>query len=172
MKATPLNENLNLNDLETFVLVAKHGSFAGAARALKVPKSTVSRRVKRLEDSLGAALIIRGARQATLTDTGAELHLRTAPALQEIESFFWTHFTDTYLELAKVRARAFADGATGDDALASGSAVASLRLGLSVLVRLFAPVLPYITEEVWSWSFAEEVQLGAIEPMTSVHRAA
>jgi valyl-tRNA synthetase len=95
-----------------------------------------------------------------------------AHALQEIESFFWTHFTDTYLELAKVRARAFADGATGDDALASGSAVASLRLGLSVLVRLFAPVLPYITEEVWSWSFAKEVQLGAIEPTASVHRAA
>jgi valyl-tRNA synthetase len=95
-----------------------------------------------------------------------------AHALQEIESFFWTHFTDTYLELAKVRARAFADGATGDDALASGSAVASLRLGLSVLVRLFAPVLPYITEEVWSWSFSAEVQLGASEPTGSVHRAA
>ena len=34
------------------------------------------------------------------------------------------------------------DGATGDAAAASGSAVASLRLGLSVLLRLFAPVLP------------------------------
>ena len=79
-----------------------------------------------------------------------------ATSLQETESFFWTHFTDTYLELAKSRARAFEDGATGADAAASGSAVASLRLGLSTLLRLFAPIQPYITEEIWSWSFAEE----------------
>lgn len=91
---------------------------------------------------------------------------RYASALSETETFFWTNFTDTYLELAKVRARAFADGATGEEALASGSAVASLRLGLSVLIRLFAPVLPYITEEIWSWAFAQEE--GA---SSSVHRA-
>jgi valyl-tRNA synthetase len=90
---------------------------------------------------------------------------RYAQALQETESFFWTHFTDTYLELAKVRARAFEDGATGEDAAASASAVATLRLGLSVLVRLFAPVLPYITEEIWSWSFAEA------DGVASVHSA-
>ncbi len=97
---------------------------------------------------------------------------RSAHALQETEAFFWTHFTDTYLELVKVRARAFADGATGDEAVASGSAVASLRLGLSVLMRLFAPVLPYITEEVWSWAFAEESSNGEAETGGSVHRAA
>jgi len=79
-----------------------------------------------------------------------------AHALMETEQFFWARFTDTYLELAKPRARWFEDGATGPDAAASGSAVAALRLGLSVLLRLLAPVLPYITEEVWSWSFAEE----------------
>ena len=78
-----------------------------------------------------------------------------ARVLQETESFFWSQFTDTYLELAKVRARLFADGDAAA-AAASGSAVASLRLGLSVLLRLLAPVLPYITEEVWSWAFAEE----------------
>ena len=46
-----------------------------------------------------------------------------------------------------------------------GSAVAALRLGLSVLLRLFAPTLPYITEEVWSWAFAEETG------QPSIHRA-
>ncbi len=95
-----------------------------------------------------------------------------AHALQETESFFWTHFTDTYLELAKVRARAFEDGATGDDAAASGSAVASLRLGLSVLMRLFAPVLPYISEEVWSWSFADEYAADGDSVARSIHAAA
>ncbi len=75
-----------------------------------------------------------------------------AHALMDTESFFWSQFTDTYLELAKPRARD--DG--GSDAAAQGSAVASLRLGLNVLLRLFAPVLPYICEEVWSWVFADE----------------
>jgi valyl-tRNA synthetase len=82
-----------------------------------------------------------------------------AQALQETESFFWNHLTDTYLEIAKMRARDEADP------VARGSAVATLRLGLSVLLRLFAPVLPYITEEVWSWIFAEETGCD------SIHRA-
>lgn len=83
-----------------------------------------------------------------------------AHALQHTEQFFWTRFTDTYLELAKFRAR----GEVGD-AAGRVSAVATLRLGLNVLLRLFAPVLPYITEEVWSWAFAEETG------QPTIHRA-
>ncbi len=90
-----------------------------------------------------------------------------AHVLQETESFFWTHFTDTYLELAKPRARRFGDGECPDEAssAASGSAIAGLRLGLDVLLRMLAPTLPYITEEVWSWAFADEKG----EP--TIHRA-
>jgi valyl-tRNA synthetase len=84
-----------------------------------------------------------------------------AQALQDTESFFWTRFTDTYLELAKARAR----GDAGADEATRGSAVATLRLGLDVLLRLLAPTLPYISEEVWSWTFADE------KDQQSIHRA-
>jgi valyl-tRNA synthetase len=82
---------------------------------------------------------------------------RYANALESIEGFFWSQFTDTFIELAKPRA-----WNSQGDAAARGSGLSALRLGLNVLLRLFAPMLPYITEEVWSWVFAAETGQSSI----------
>src|SRR5580693_313508 len=63
----------DLNSLIVFAHVVEANSFSGAARILKMPTSTVSRRIAELEDQLGVRLIERSTRRLRLTDAGSEV---------------------------------------------------------------------------------------------------
>ncbi len=76
-----------------------------------------------------------------------------AQALSLTEDFFWRTFCDNYLELAKPR--------TYDEDLTEGrlSAAAALRLIHRVLVRMLAPYLPFLTEEIWRWCYGDDADM-------------
>ena len=77
-----------------------------------------------------------------------------AAALSESEKFFWSHFTDSYLEL--VKGRTWGDKTSDVEKRAKASAVHALRFGMSTFLKLFAPFLPFTTEEIWRWAFTSE----------------
>ncbi|NUN95722.1 MAG: valine--tRNA ligase [Candidatus Omnitrophica bacterium] len=83
-----------------------------------------------------------------------------AQALSLTEDFFWRTFCDNFLELVKPR--------TYDEGLTVGrlSAAATLRLVHRTIVRLFAPFLPFLCEEVWHWCYSGDMGMH-----DSVHRS-
>ena len=83
-----------------------------------------------------------------------------AAALEVSEKQFW-NFCNDYLELVKKRSY------SEDDTAERRSALATLAQSLKLFLRLFAPFLPFITEEIWSWRFSKSEDKSG-----SIHRAA
>ncbi len=77
-------DEMNLADLHAFVRIADLGSISGAARSMRSPKSSVSRSLVRLEESVGAVLIERSTRRLRLTDAGLLLLRHARRILDEV----------------------------------------------------------------------------------------
>jgi LysR family transcriptional regulator, transcriptional activator AphB len=78
--------SLSYDDVAIFLNVARAGSFVGAARSLRMPVSTVSRRVAALEARLKTQLLRRTTRAVSLTDDGRAFADRCGQAVEEIEA--------------------------------------------------------------------------------------
>ena len=77
---------MDLNSARIFVNVVDKGSFSSAARQMKIPVSTVSRRVAELESSLNVRLLERSTRKLRLTEAGATLHEFVSRGVEEMDA--------------------------------------------------------------------------------------
>ncbi len=75
---------MDISKLSDFNTVAQHGGFSAASRARGIPKTTLSRRLRELEEELGVRLIERGTRALRLTEEGELLRSRTARLIDEL----------------------------------------------------------------------------------------
>ena len=76
----------NVNDLPCFVAVADLGGISAAARALNIPKSSISRTLSRLEDGLGLQLFVRGSHALRLTHDGTQFYRHAVRILEQVEA--------------------------------------------------------------------------------------
>lgn len=76
----------DINALVVFALVAEERNFRAAADRLGVSRSAVSQTIKRLEESLGIALVQRTTRSVSLTEAGERLHAEVGPAIADMRS--------------------------------------------------------------------------------------
>ena len=133
----------DLNALVIFAKVAEAKSFSAAARLLKVPASTVSRRVAELEDELGVRLLQRSTRSLRLTDAGAEVYdhaRRGADVAAAVDAVAADHRSGVSGVLRLSAPLSLSDGLLSPILLAFGADHPDVRVQLLVTERFVDPV--------------------------------
>ncbi|HEY4133991.1 MAG TPA: LysR family transcriptional regulator [Alphaproteobacteria bacterium] len=123
----------NLSDLELFVAIARTRSFRRAGMELGIAASTLSERLRALEERLGVRLLNRTTRSVSTTEAGAHLLERLTPALREI--------SDAVGQLGD-----FSDSPTG--MLRINAPGAATRIVLAPMIADFLRAYPQITVEI------------------------
>ncbi len=106
----------DLNDMMVFRLVVEQGSFTGAANAIGLPKSNISRKVSRLEDSLGVLLLERSTRSLRLSEIGQIYYEHCVRIHDEMDSAY--HCVEAMAAVPKGWLKVGASVAVGQSLLA------------------------------------------------------
>lgn len=130
--------DLDLNDLRVFVRVVDRGGFAVAARELRVPTSTVSRTIARLEARVGTRLLQRTPRSVQPTSEGRAIYARVSDAVTTLERAARTLEPETRQPKGALRVTApgeIGEAFLADVAVAFGERYPLVQIELSITNR-------------------------------------
>lgn len=102
-----MKQSIDLNEITIFIKVIETGSFIGASRSLKIPKTTISRKIARLEKNLGVQLLQRTTRQVNPTEAGKIYFDRCIKIIQDIEEANQTISTGKFIPNGTLKIAAF-----------------------------------------------------------------
>jgi DNA-binding transcriptional LysR family regulator len=155
----------NLNHLATFAALAETGSFAAAARRLRLPTSTVSEHVAALEKNLGLQLVIRTTRRNRLTEAGqvlAQGAARMVDSVTETLAGLEAHVARPIGTLRVSLPFAFAADIVGPAIGRFAALYPGIRLGISVSNEV---------EDLIAGGFDLAVRIGPLEDSRLIRRS-
>ena len=133
---------LDLNDVQIFVRVVENGGFSAAARSLGRPKSSISSRIARLEDYLGARLIQRTSRRFAITGVGRE---------------FYRHATAMVIEAAAAEDAVRLRASVPAGAVRLSSSIGTSQAGLAHVLSHFSSTFPKVVVHLQTTNRAVDI---------------